>query len=383
MLLVLTSGVGHGVLLPAVARAEADAPAVQESPRSVVVPEGGSLPEESQTPEGRTTRAGRFVPGLAGGRHEASDGSEDYQVDGQGRVFRVRFDPGSRIRLGGGLFLEGPARSPDLSLELAFGFAYRSMVSFGQGEERIRWQLDQQGLSGWVRPRVSGCWGWPELDLTLYQGNFLRHSEAPYMVLPSNPPRRLFFPFDLGVETFLGQVQLPALGEGRVDQAHFGVAGASLLFDPWRTGRPGNSLELGWGLRYDLDLGRAPGQDSVDLTHRLAPFTATSLRLRLQDVPGTRLLDLRGDLQPHWATRGGWQLAASVHARLERVLIALNDQPVSLVAECSWQHRPSPGWQDSDELRLLLALELGLQLHDRTPPPEAAPAQASGPPPPR
>jgi hypothetical protein len=293
----------------------------------------------------RPTRAGRVVPGLAGGTHLHEGAGDDFTTDEQGRTFRVRFDPASRVRLGVGQTLAVERNEPQRVTELLLGLSYRSLVDFGEGEERIRWQLDQQVLPGRIRPGVIGAWSMPVLDATLYQGSFLRHTAAPYMLLPTSPPRRLFFPFDLGVEVELGRARLKTGGDGEEELLRLGVAHASLIFDPWRSGRAGNSLELGLGLGYDLDLSGGSWEEEPELVHRLAPFTHTSVRLRLQGRQGLSLLDLRGDLTPCWVTRGRWQLDAEVRGRAEQVLIAVNDQPVGAGA-----------------FRLMLGLELGLQL---------------------
>lgn len=284
--------------------------------------------------------------------------------DARGRRFRVSFDAGSHVLLGLGLAFTGE-RQGEGRERLQEGLAYRSLLEFAAGDERVTWQLDHQLLASTIEPRHLGRASLPATDATLYRGVFLRHASSSTITLPTSPPRQIFFPLDLGVQTELGRVCWPGRAEaGGTDASRvvrLGLAQASVLLDPWRSGRPGNSLELGLGTRYGMDLVfPAPdGWATPDVVHRVAPFTAASLRYRLQDAAGLTIADLRGELVPHWASPGGWLLATEVHARLERVLVALNDEPLAAYAELRWNRWPP--WQ-AGELEATAGLALLLQL---------------------
>ena len=272
--------------------------------------------------------------------------AHDFQADEQGRPFRVRFDPASEVRLGLITKAYGGSRRFEAASALELGVLYRSFVGFGDKEEdRITWQLDHRFLAGRIQPgdRL-------EMDLAAYSGSFLRHSAAPYMVLPTDPPQRFYFPFDVGAEARVGRVRLDP------EAIRLSLARASVLLDPWRSGKPGNSLEFGLGVSYDLDL-------NSEVIHRVAPFTAVSLRWRLQDDDGLTRFDLRGELTPHWASAGGWQLGAETVARFERVLLAFNDEPVALVLEAGYEQLPpAPGSSRVHEFTFLAGLAFGFQL---------------------
>jgi hypothetical protein len=279
--------------------------------------------------------------------------ARDFSTDEEGRSFRVRFDPASEVRLGLITGASCGSQRFEAASALEIGILYRSFAEYGDKEEdRITWQLDHRILAGRIRPGDL-----PELDLAAYYGSFLRHSAAPYMVLPTDPPQRFYFPFDVGVEARVGRVRLDS------EIIRLGLARAAVLLDPWRSGKAGNSLEIGVGVSYDLDLTGGPAFENPEVVHRVAPFTAVSARWRLQDEDGLTRFDLRGDLTPHWASAGGWQVSAEAVARFERVLVAVNDEPVALVLEAGYERlSPAPGFEGAHELTFLAGLIFGLQL---------------------
>jgi len=127
--------------------------------------------------------------------------------------------------------------------------------------------------------------------------------------------------------------------------------------------RPGNSLEFGLGVRYGLDLVGTESLDNPQVIHRVAPFTDTSVRFRFQDKPGLTLLDIRAHAVPHWARPGGWSMAAYTSARTERVIFAINDEPVALVFEAKYDYQPVTGMGDSrHDFRATAGLVFAYQL---------------------
>jgi hypothetical protein len=143
-----------------------------------------------------------------------------------------------------------------------------------------------------------------------------------------------------------------------------GAARASVLLDPLRSNRTGNSLEFGVGVRYDIDLVGSPTLQHPGTVHRLAPFTATSLRWRWQDRPGLTCAELFATWYPHWSSEGSWTArAAEGRGRLERVVVAVNDQPVALVLDATYaRHPPLHNVEVRDEFRVQAGVSVGLQL---------------------
>jgi hypothetical protein len=297
---------------------------------------------------------------------------EGYETSPEGRSFRVRFDPESRIRLGfgdalglGGARDGAPAQAP----EVTAGVAYRQIESTGEGKDRIVWQIDHRFVSGWIHPFRRAGRSLPALDAALYAVTALRHDELPSIVLPSSPPVSIAFPFDVGFESEMGRVNIPerlpvAAADGaRLPVVRVGVMHAAMILDPWRSGVVGRSLEIGVGARYDIDTYGAPSLRTPKVLHRVAPMTAASLRFRTQSEDGLWIVDCRGEVVPHWTSESIWKVAASGSARLERIMLAVNDEPIAATLEGGY--RLSPGTHDvglTHEVRVSLGLSFNLEL---------------------
>ncbi len=297
---------------------------------------------------------------------------EGYQTSPEGHVFRVRFDPESRIRLGFGDALGlGGARDGAASQapEVTGGIAYRQIAARGEGREKIVWQIDHRFVSGWIHPFRRASQPLRAFDAAVYTVTALRHDELPSIVLPSSPPVSLAFPFDVGFEAQLGQASVPerlpvaSASGARVPVVRVGVMHAAMILDPWRSGVVGRSFEIGVGARYDIDMYGAPSLQAPKVLHRVAPMTAASLRLRTQSGDGLWLGDCRGEVVPHWTSEGIWRVAGSAAARVERIVLALNDAPIAAVLEGGY--RLSPRTRDvglTHDVRVSLGLSFNLTL---------------------
>ncbi len=263
----------------------------------------------------------------------------EWSVSPEGHRFRVGFDPGSRVWLGIAGAVERGAYPLAGAFEVDAGFGYRSRVTQGKGEELVAWQVDHRALAGWVQP-IPRADGRPALDATLYGIYMLRHDASPSVVLPTSPPVALPFPFDIGFESETGRVTTLAYA-APATALRVGVLRGSLFVDPWRSGVPGRSLEIGVGARYDIDMVSPRGVGAPVLIHRIAPMTAGSLRFRYQDRRGIAVVDGRADVIPHFTSEGGWRVMALASMHVERTLIAVDDQPFAAVLEGSYRYDPA------------------------------------------
>jgi hypothetical protein len=220
-----------------------------------------------------------------------------------------------------------------------------------------------------VRPFGAVVEGAPALDAAVYNGSMLRHDESPSIVLPVSPPASIPFPFDIGFETELGRVYIPSeppltRADGtKIPMLELGVMRAALILDPWRSGAPGRSFEIGIGARYDVSAYIDPTLKTTRLVHRVAPMTAASLRFRIQSQDGLALLDCRADILPHWTSESVWKFAARSTVHLHRTLIAINDQPIAAVLEGGYRLTPqTESALPLHDVRVSLGLSFNLQL---------------------
>jgi hypothetical protein len=311
---------------------------------------------------------------------ESKDRKSSYRVHPSGRRYRVRFDPASRVTVGAGLGVMHDGEGSALAaFEAGFSFSYRKVYRFGGGADRITWQIDHQLTSGLVRPFVRHGGDVPSMDAVLYRATLLRHSESPSIVLPMSPPVTIGFPFDVGLDAELGRVTVPvtpvalpgvsaegaplAPGPAVEPWLHLGVARVSFTLDPWRSGQVGRSLALGVGVRYDVDVYPSPTLQTPVFVHRVAPLTSGSARFRYQTDDGLLMLDAYGEVAPHWTSEGRWDLFANVSARLDRTLIAINDQPIGAYAEAGYRYLPEgAGAPALHDVRATLGIAASLSL---------------------
>lgn len=294
--------------------------------------------------------------------HEATP--TEWTTSPEGHRFRVGFDPGSRVWVGIAGAFERDAYPLAGAFEIDAGFGYRSRVTQGKGDELVAWQVDHRALAGWVQP-IPRADGRPAVDATLYGIYMLRHDASPSIVLPTSPPVAFPFPFDIGFESETGHVTTLAYppAPGTTTALRFGVIRGSLFLDPWRSGVPGRSLELGVGARYDIDVVTPRGSSSPVLIHRIAPMTAGSVRFRYQDKRGISVLDARADVIPHFTSEGGWRVMALARLHAERTLIALNDQPFAAFFESGYRYDPATAeTAAATDLRVSVGLSMSFGL---------------------
>lgn len=311
---------------------------------------------------------------------------EDYQIDeATGHPFRVQFNPARRFSLGLGAAASPLSDAPYTpTLEASIGLSFRSIFKFGEGAGLVLWQVDHRFVSGWFWPLQRKVENVPALDGVVYAISAHRHDEAPSAVLPTTPPISIPFPFDIGFESEIGRFYVPgvlpesAAGDGRLPYMRIGVMRASFFLDPWRSEKPGRSLEIGVGARYDVEpIGRTPvaagtgaGAGTANgslsdraILHRIAPMTATSLRFRFQSQNGLTVLDMRGDFIPHWTSEQTWKIMGLASGRLERTLFAINDQPFALQLAGDYRYTPQSELLASfHELRVSLGLAFNAQI---------------------
>ncbi len=255
-------------------------------------------------------------------------------------VYRVSFDPGRQLGFGGGARVDGHGQARGaLWMELRLR---RAGPPDGTTPERTRWKRDTRLLSVLVEPSR------PErLELTAYEGHYTAWSADPYVVLPTSPPKRLWFPFHAGFSARLLDLDLQSPPPGH--EAELGVAAAGVHLDLWPGSSPGTWLRVGAGLRFDLLVEAPdpatsgapdPASEEASLSDRtrwaLAPFTATTLALHHESGDGLWRLDASAELVPRWSPESEWTWTLDARGRVERILMAIDDRPIAATMEVAW-----------------------------------------------
>ena len=261
------------------------------------------------------------------------------QFDGDTSTFRVEFDPGNRLRVGLGVSSETLRRG---EAESAFFFGYQHSRRRGEFDEGDFWKLATTLVDG----RLRWCAGRaPQLEAVAVEGVYISYSDDPHLTLPTVPPKRMWFPFNPGV-------QVAALDFRFIDAESWrlSVIETGLVLDVSRSARTGT---LAWfGVAGSYGVQQTP---RADIAHLMAPMTLGTLGFS-QDWRGA-LYRVSGALTygPSWSTEGGWSGRGNARLRAAATLLAINDRPLSVFAQADWLRNR----EDTDSLAALLGLELG------------------------
>ena len=229
-----------------------------------------------------------------------------------GDRFPVCFDPGNALLLGTGLQVRGGVALPTLQagILLRTERTSRSKGLLWFNTHRI---LVTEATPGTARRG---------LTTTIYEGTFRRHLEEGFILIPTSRPLRVPFPFDVTLAARAGHLER-RVWEGPGLTVETGRA--ALLLDPVRSAS--GRLWLGFGPAASHSLRRMP---DGTLEHEISPFTTGVLETGYETADGwwtARASGLAG-----WITslEGDRRFRARADASIERILFALNDQPLWL-----------------------------------------------------
>jgi hypothetical protein len=254
-------------------------------------------------------------------------------TDELGRSFRTCFAQGKGLELStGGAWGDGPGqglRASDSAGEVAAGFALRWRSDTTSGGRR-EWLRDMAFLE--ARGRFHDGYGNPRsAEGTLWSGLFLRRLSEPFLLIPAPKPIRFPFPFDVGMAIDAGVVRWAKARPGVGEALDVEVMRGALLLDVARhlgenVRRAAFGPEVSWGLRFEE--GSRPVQS-------VAPFSAGRLEFRAESDDGLTALFLTGRAGALIRLPGGTGFFYDGRLGLERVLIAVNDVPLSVYGEAA------------------------------------------------
>ncbi len=233
-------------------------------------------------------------------------------VTASGGRFATCFDLGNRLSVTAGT--DGVGASVKL----------RHLVRFDD-EPDLVWKLEHT-----IADATYGGWQ-NQLDGALYRGRFLRHARDGHIVLPFGIPRKVFLPFDIGADAEVGTLRWRPLAPAE-EQLQVGVVQIAGLMDFARTRSFGRRFAIGPVVRWDIDVDRSMGRIGKVSEHTVVPFSTALLDIHFESKDGLYNGGIRAEAGTAWHTRGGWQAEAKAEATLERIVIAINDRPIALVA---------------------------------------------------
>jgi hypothetical protein len=218
-------------------------------------------------------------------------------------TFAICFDLGNRLRLDASTAGIGGA------IELR----HRVVI-----DRDVSWRIEHQ------MAEVEVALDSGQLGGALYRGRYLRHARDGHVVLPLGLPRKVFLPFDLGAEAEVGHLRwLDA------DHVELVVIRSAALFELSRADDFGHRAALALVSRWNL---LADPHDRAISEHQVAPFSLAAFDLYGESRSGLTRAGLHVEGGALWSTTDHWRRALGGDAIVERVIVALNDRPLSLFA---------------------------------------------------
>ncbi len=218
--------------------------------------------------------------------------------------FALCFDPGNRVSVTAGSDGFGGA------------IAVRHIIHFDD-EPDLVWKLDHVLLDAThagFEDRFRGA---------LYRGTYVRHARDGHIVLPLGVPKKVFLPFDVG-----GFAEVGTITWRDEPTVRIGVIETAGLLDFARSRTFRRRFAIGPLARWDVDVSR---DHHAVAEHLVAPFTAALANLHLESATGRLVGDVRAEAGMVWSSARGWQPEARAEASLERIVLAIDDRPISLV----------------------------------------------------
>jgi hypothetical protein len=251
----------------------------------------------------------------------AGDVPWGFYRDSQGRVMQVSFDFGRRLWLGVGY---APRRTPAGETEISpaafdFGLAYDRLS--GDGRTRQRWTV----LDGQVRLHSFG------LDVTALRYDLSHRHQHPIVRVTTfvKEPARHDLYLNLGLFTEMLHFETAPRGIAGEQSLTLGSVQATL--DLWQSADLRSYVRLRTGPGIEMRFG--PWGDQTRYVGILPQVT-----LEGNIIVGERAMQrLNFRLRGEWLRSATWQSeplpgewTASADAAYEAILLAINDQPVSL-----------------------------------------------------
>lgn len=292
---------------------------------------------------------------------QAQTSGESYAIDDTGERFRIQFDPGNRIHLASGVgYGPGDLRGDGAGPIVEFFWSFRGNSAESQDDANY-WRRNTRLLDSWVWFANPAADGDSAFDFTALSGTYVAYSAEPFIMLPTEPPRRVWFPFNPGIS--IEAVGLTTTPEREGQWGEINVVDTALILDFLRSERHGTWGWFGVNARYDL---RVPTEalDLTSLDSVVTPFTAGALNVHHEWNSGLFEFDTQAQVGRHWSSEGQWSTFAFASVRQQWTPVAVNDRPMSLFFEVVWSHDDVRDDILVDDLLLCGGISIGF---DRSP----------------
>lgn len=257
-----------------------------------------------------------------------SPDAECLREDSRGEPFPICFDPGDGLLLATGGRVQGGQGAPSL----------RAGVLIRTGRTS-----DSKGTPWFNSHRLleTEVWGGPRrgLTATAYDGMLRRHLEEGFILVPTARPVRIPFPFDVTLALRAGHLER-RVWEGPGWTLETGRVG--LLVDPVRSETGRAWLGVGPVASHTLRRSREAAE------HTLSPFTTLLVDAGLESSDGLWALRTSGLAGWSYGFEGGTYFRARAQAGVERVLLAVEEQPVVLQVSGAYAHRDAGLFRHSE-----------------------------------
>ena len=239
--------------------------------------------------------------------------------DAHALSFPICFDPGDGLVVGLGTRMSQGHRALSLraGLDLRTGRTSQSKATPWYTNHRLvaveLWDGARRGFT-----------------LTAYDGLLRRHLEEGFILVPTSRPVRIPFPFDVSIALRAAHLERrPWEGPGWTLE----TGRVGLLVDPLRSSSGRKWLGLGPVASHTLR------HSAEGTTHELSPFSSLMFDLGLETEDG--LWALRATGLAGWSRdveEKGLTFRARGDASLERILVAVADQPIAVRLSGAYVH---------------------------------------------
>lgn len=265
-----------------------------------------------------------------------------------GESFPTCFDPGNGFELGVFGFDRIGVQSGDMHVSPTFTGAIllrteRTSVS----KEGTLWFNEHRFLDTRAQPDSNQR----SLLVTAYQANLRRHLKQGFLLVPSTPPIRLPFPFDFSINLSLLRYERRVFEGGGYTVE---TGRAAVLLDPLRSPTGAIRLAVGPSLSHELRV-----RQGGDVTQEFSPMTSLYGEFVAETDDGWWNVRASGLAGYVFTPDGNTFFRARAEGSVDRLLFALNDQPIDLRLSGSYA-RSDAGLMHRSEWTVSLGLVMRL-----------------------